>query len=110
MNPTSAITGLLAQVSQSVPDPWAEQLLGFDPEQRFALIIVALGCVTGVVITLACIVSAGFSKAHQRRIETELKREMLDRGMSAEEVARVIEASVPDETTKHINALFGRKK
>ena len=110
MNPTSAITGLLAQVSESVSDQWAEQLFGFDTEQRFALIIVALGCVTGIVITLACIVSAGFSKAHQRRIETELKREMLDRGMSAEEVARVIEASVPDETTKHINALFGRKK
>ena len=101
---------LLAQVSESVPDEWSDYLFGFDPEQRFALIIVALGCLTGVVITLACIASAAISKVHQRRIETELKREMLDRGMSADEVARVIEASVPDETTKHINALFGRKK
>ena len=101
---------LLAQVSESVPDEWSDYLFGFDPEQRFALIIVALGCLTGVVITLACIASTAISKIHQRRIETELKREMLDRGMSADEVARVIEASVPDETTKHINALFGRKK
>jgi hypothetical protein len=110
MNSTSAITGLLAQASESAHDPWADFLFGFDNEQRFALIIVALGCVTGVIITLACIASASITKAHQRRIETELKREMLDRGMSAEEVAQVVEASVPDDMTKHISAIFGRKR
>jgi hypothetical protein len=110
MNPTSAISGLLAQVYESVPDPWAEQLFGFDPEQRFALIILVLGCITGVIVTLACIISSAMSHAHKRRLETELKREMLDRGMSADEVARVIEASVPDDATKRINAFFGRKK
>jgi len=110
MNSTSAMTGLLAQVSETVPDRWAESFLGFGPEQRFALIIVALGCATGLIITLVCVISSAFSHAHQRRLETELKREMLDRGMSADEVARVIETTVPDQTTNYLNAMFGRKK
>jgi hypothetical protein len=112
MNPTSAITGLLAQaqVSESVPDPWAESFLGFGSEQRFVLVIVALGCITGVIITLACLISSAISSVHQRRLEIELKREMLDRGMSADEVAKVIETTVPDQTTNYLNAMFGRKK
>jgi hypothetical protein len=35
---------------------------------------------------------------------------MLDRGMSADEVARVIETTVPDQTTNYLNAVFGRRK
>ena len=110
MSFTSAISGLLAQTPELPPDPWAETVLGFDPEQRFALIIVALGCATGLIITLACVISSALSHAHQRRLEIELKREMLDRGMSAEEVARVIETTVPDQTTNYLNAMFGRRK
>lgn len=110
MNPTSALTGLLAQVSESVSDPWAESFLGFGSEQRFVLIIVTLGCATGLIITLVCVISSAFSHAHQRRLEIELKREMLDRGMSADEVAKVIETTVPDQTTNYLNAMFGRRK
>lgn len=110
MNSTSAVTGLLAQVSEAVPDPWAESFLGFGSEQRFALIIVALGCATGLIITLVCVISSALSHAHQRRLEIELKREMLDRGMSVDEVARVIETTVPDQTTNYLNAVFGRRK
>lgn len=110
MNPAFAITGLLAQVSESVPDPWADAFFGLDASERFPLLIVAIGCITGVIITLACLISSAISSAHQRRLEIELKREMLDRGMSADEVARVIETTVPDQTTNYLNAMFGRRK
>jgi hypothetical protein len=96
--------------SQPVPGVWADSLFGLDGNDRFALIIVAIGCLTGIVITLACLISGAISKAHQRRIETELKREMLDRGMSAAEVAQVIEASGPDDATKQYRAIFGQKR
>lgn len=110
MIPASTISGLLAQVSQPVHDSWADAFFGFDPEQRFALTIVAIGCLTGIIITLACLISSAISNAHQRRLEVELKREMLDRGMSADEVAKVIETTVPDQTTNYLNAMFGRRK
>jgi hypothetical protein len=110
MNSTSTITGLLAQVSESVPDPWADAFFGLDASQRFPLLIVVIGCITGFIITLICLIASAISSAHQRRLEIELKREMLDRGMSADEVARVIETTVPDQTTNYLNAMFGRKK
>ena len=110
MNFHSTIAGLLAQVSESVPDPWADTFFGLDTNERFPLLIVAIGCITGVIITLACIISSALATAHQRRLEIELKREMLDRGMSADEVAKVIETTVPDQTTNYLNAMFGRRK
>jgi hypothetical protein len=35
--------------------------------------------------------------AHRRRTEADLKREMLDRGMSVDEIVKVIEAAAPPE-------------
>lgn len=49
---------------QSVPDPWAESFLGFGSEQQLVLVIVALGCITGVIITLACLISSAISSVH----------------------------------------------
>jgi len=100
---------LLCQVSITPPDPWTNKFMGLEAEQRFALLIVGIGCLTGVIVTLACLISSVVSKAHQRRIEAELKREMLDRGMLAEEVARVIEATAPDESVGQLKAIYGRK-
>lgn len=97
---------LLAQEEfQASPDPWAEQLFGLDPSMRFSLLVVAIGCLTGVIITVVCVVTSAMSQAQQRRIETELKREMLDRGMSADEVAKVIKASASEEPSGGLNWL-----
>jgi hypothetical protein len=41
-----------------------------------------------------------FNSIHRRRAEMDLKREMIERGMSADEIAKVIESSAPkDECT-----------
>jgi hypothetical protein len=47
------------------------------------------------VIIVTLIVTAGIviNSIHRRRTETELKRELLERGMGAEEIATVIRAA-----------------
>jgi len=76
-------------------DAWSDALFGLDENQRFVVVLTALGCVTGVIITIISIAYCWIDGANKRRIEMELKREMLDRGMSAEEIAKVIQAT-PD--------------
>jgi hypothetical protein len=78
-------------------DPWADEFFGLDANQRFVLILTLIGCVTGMVIALAGIVVSVVNSTHRRRVEADLKREMLDRGMSADEVVKVIESVSPPE-------------
>jgi hypothetical protein len=84
---------LLADLSAE----WAEWSSGFEPEQRFVLLIVGIGCVTGIILGLAGILSGTMSSVHRRRIEADMKRDMLERGMSADEIAKIIEAASPPE-------------
>jgi hypothetical protein len=89
---------VLAQALDSVPrDPWADEFFGLDQEQRFVVLLVVAGCLAGMIITLAQFVYRGLDAAHRRRTEADLKREMLDRGMSVDEIVKVIEAAPPPE-------------
>lgn len=58
--------------------------------ERMALVTIPL-----FFILLAIIATTGFvvNSIHRRRTEADLKRELLDRGMSAEEIATVIAAT-----------------
>ena len=78
-------------------DPWAEFFFGLDESKRFVLMIVAIGCATGILITAVTSICGIVESVHRRRLETEMKREMLDRGMSAEEIARVVESAQPKD-------------
>lgn len=84
---------LLAQAT----DPWAETFFGLDQEKRFVLMLVAIGCTTGVICTVVGCVSTAVGSIHRRRLDHELKQELLDRGMNADEVAQVVEASPPND-------------
>lgn len=75
----------------------SELLQGFDPNQRFVLVLVVFGCALTLVISLAGITAGVLNAVHRRRIEEGLKRDMLDRGMSAEEIVKVVEAASPPE-------------
>ena len=88
---------LLAQAAPQASDPWAHAFFGLDPGQRFAMLIVAIGCVTGIVITIVVSLCGMLVRLQRQRVEAELKREMLDRGMTAEEIARVVESSQPKD-------------
>jgi hypothetical protein len=77
----------------SVPSNVWEWLAPIAPDERFAL------CVTSVVIGLTALVfiigliTHTVSKIHRTRLEAALKRELLDRGLSADEIAEVIAAT-----------------
>ena len=95
----------------SPSDPWADTFFGLDSAQRFVALLTITGCASGVVVGVIGILSSAFSGVHRRRIEAELKRDMLDRGMSADEVVKVIEAATPPEdATQRWIASWCRKK
>ena len=91
---------------------WSDNFFGLDPDKRFVVIIVGLGCLTAIIISLAGIISSWANSMHRRRMEIELKRDMLDRGMSPDEITKVIEAALPleDATSRWIASWCNKKK
>ena len=86
---------LLAQESAAATHGVSGMLSGLDDGQRFVVVLTAIGCGTGLLIALGSIIVSAITTVQRRTTEAQLKREMLDRGMSAEEIARIIEASAP---------------
>ena len=66
-------------------------------EKRFALMVIVIGCSTGILITTICVTLGTINAFHRRNSEQQFKREMLSMGMSAEEIERVIESTAPTE-------------
>jgi hypothetical protein len=91
---------------------WATSALSdLDPRNRFALIVVVVGCATGVICTLIVSISSTINSIHNRRMEAEMKRDMIERGMSADEITKVIEAAMPPEdATQRWIASWAKKK
>jgi hypothetical protein len=65
---------------------------GFSTDQRFALVVVAIICVVGLSVILTVAFASVWSAIKLKQIEADIKRDMLDRGMTAEEIEQVIEA------------------
>lgn len=66
-------------------------------DKWFVIILVVVGCLTGATIALAAIFASLAGAMHRKNSEAMLKRDLLDRGMSADEVAKVIEAPPPTD-------------
>lgn len=101
---------LIAQATTGSADRWADLLFGLDQTQRFVFLLVAFGCVTGVLCTLIGSVAGTASSIHRHRLDAELKRDMLDRGMNADEIARVIESRPPEHFLDRWANSGGRKR
>jgi hypothetical protein len=78
-------------------DWWTSMFSDLDPSKRFALIVVVVGCATGVLCTLVGCISGTINSIHHRRVEADMKRDMIERGMSADEITKIIEAAMPPE-------------
>jgi hypothetical protein len=77
---------------------WATSALSdLDSNKRFSLIVVVIGCATGVLCTLVVFISSTINSIHRRRVEADMKREMIERGLSADEITKIIEAATPPE-------------
>jgi hypothetical protein len=106
----SSFYPVTAPILIAVSDHWADTFFGLDESKRFVLMIVAIGCVTGVICTVVSSVAGAVSSIHRRRLDFELKQELLDRGMSAEEVARVVESSPPNDFLERWATSCGKKR
>jgi hypothetical protein len=91
---------------------WATSLFNdLNPNNRFALIVILVGCATGVVCTVIVFISSTITSIHNRRIDAEMKREMIERGLSADEITKIIEAaSPPEDATQRWIASWAKKK
>jgi hypothetical protein len=69
----------------------------FSSEQWFVIALVVIGCATAVIISLAGIAASVVNAVHRRRTEQGLKQDLLDRGMSADEIVKVVESAAPPE-------------
>jgi len=103
---TAPLLSILAQAG----DPWAGTFFGLDEGKRFVLLIIAIGCATAVICTVVVSISSAISSVQRRRMDHELKQDLLDRGMTAEEVARVVESSQPKDFLDRWAASVGKKK
>jgi hypothetical protein len=77
---------------------WADFFVGIDPDQRWLLLVIAIGCSVGLILGLVGILSSALGTMQRHRAEMVLKREMLERGLSADEIATVIEAGSSEKT------------
>jgi len=85
----------LAATAEQIEADWSREFFGLDQDQRFAMLIVVIVLATGLIISLVAIFSGLVASIHRRREEGQLKRELMERGMSAEEIARIVEATPP---------------
>lgn len=72
---------------------------GFEPEKQFALLVIAMGCLTGIAITLGITIAYVINSIHRRNADNQLKREMLGMGLGGDEIARVVEATSAEPET-----------
>ena len=92
------VSGLTTVVASAETErQWAEMFFGLDQGHRFILLLVAIGCLTGIIIAVVASISRAASRIHHRRTLVELKRDMVSRGMSADEIAKVLELSAPED-------------
>jgi hypothetical protein len=83
------LSPLIAQMSAEpveVQSLWA----GFDGDQRFVLAIIGVTCLTLILIVLGCVTAAVWSAVRTKQIDADLRRDMLDRGMTADEIDKVM--------------------
>jgi hypothetical protein len=100
-----------ANVALQESNRWASLFEGIDADKRFVLLIIAMGCGLGLILGTFGIASSLYSSIHRRRVETDLKRDMLDRGMSADEIAKIIESAMPPEDAcQRVIASWAKKK
>ena len=54
---------------------------------------ILFGCTTAVIIVATSVITACWRSVRIREAETDLKQQMLEKGMSADEIERIVKAS-----------------
>jgi hypothetical protein len=77
---------------QSQPASLGEWINSLGPGERLPVLIVGLILGIFALIFIVTVVAGTVYKMHKNRLETALKRELLEQGMSAEEIVSVVRA------------------
>ena len=91
-------------------DFWKDHFFGLDADERFVVILVVVSCVTAIIITLFCVALGVWNSVKNKQIEADLKQDMLDRGLSAEEIEQVIEARPKEGVDRWVDMWTKKKK
>jgi hypothetical protein len=70
--------------------------IDFSSEQQFGMLIGLIAVSGGLLIGLAGVVGGFVVSLRRLQIESDLKLEMLQRGMSADDIKMVLESSTPN--------------
>jgi hypothetical protein len=97
-------------IAQAAERPWSQPFLGLEPEHRFVLLLVAIGCATGVLCTFVGCLTGLINSTHRRRLEANLKQELVERGMTADEIAKIIEATPLEDGVSRWVASWGKRQ
>lgn len=77
----------------------------FTPDQRFALVIVVISCLTAILITAIISLAVSWAAIRERESRFELTRDLLDQGKTAEEIERIVRPA--DGFTRSMQHWFG---
>ena len=81
-------------------DALTQMIDRMDPQAFFALLIPLCAVGGTVIVGIVALITKHLRSVRQREIDATLKQEMIARGMSADEIERVLAAkSVPDSKT-----------
>jgi hypothetical protein len=85
--------------------PVSDFFSDFTPDQRFALVVIGISCLTAVLITVIIAVAASWAAIRERDSRFELTRDLLDQGKTAEEIERIVRPA--DGFTRSMQHWFG---
>lgn len=106
---------LFAQESGSVLTEqtgfWTNMFQDIDADKRFVLFIIGISCITALAIIATAVIAGVYTSIQKQRMLNELKQDMLDRGMSGEEIAEVVKAApVEDFFSRWADHKFSKRK
>lgn len=106
MNVLPAEIMLLAQAAGN----WlSEPFFGLDQDQRFVILIIAISGATVILSIAVGMITGLVNSLHRRRMEADIKQDLIDRGASAEEIAKIIECTAPKDGLDRWVASWGKK-
>jgi hypothetical protein len=72
------------------------------PQQVTAIIIVSISAMSLLIFLMTAIIASAAQKVSTLKLETALKRDMIERGMSAAAIAQVVNSTAAPETASNL--------
>jgi hypothetical protein len=85
-----------------------ELLSKIDPDALAAVIIMTAGLAFAALVGLTSLISVNLRRYHERQLATSLILEMLDRGMTTDDIVRVLSAAGMHDQQEEIFSLRQR--